>query len=84
VEREIGLNEEMWGVRLPVYPSIYGLLVLRQSDGTYVRMGMFRSLNVSIEGMYQDYRLEVEQIPELVEDQHQWMLSGEPEEFLLV
>jgi hypothetical protein len=84
VERERGQNEILWGVHLPKYPSILGLLVLRQSDGTYVRMGFFRQFNFSIESMFNDYRLEVEQIPELVDDQIQWMLGGEVEEFVLV
>jgi hypothetical protein len=83
-EKERRQNEILWGVHLPNYPSILGLLVLRQSDGTYVRMGFFRQFNFSIESIFDDYRLDVEQIPELVDDQIQWMLGGEVEEFVLV
>jgi hypothetical protein len=84
VERERGQNESLWGVHLPKYPSILGLLVIKQGNGTYARMGFFRQFNFSIESIFDDYRLEVEQIPELVDDQIQWMLGGELEEFVLV
>jgi hypothetical protein len=71
VEREKGSNEEVWYINLPKHPSIFGLLVLRVADGKYIRMGMFRQYNISIESIFDDYRVDVEQIPELIEDQYQ-------------
>jgi hypothetical protein len=82
-EREEGPHEEIWSIELPKVPNIYGLLVLRQADGTYIRMGIFWQYYIP-SSMFGDYRLEVQQIPALIEDQYQWMLGGEPEEFVLV
>jgi hypothetical protein len=84
VERERGQNEMLWGVHVPKHPSVFGLLVLQQGDGTYTRVGFFRQFNFDIDDVFDDYRLEVKQIPELVDDQVQWMLGGDYTEFVLV
>jgi hypothetical protein len=83
-QRETGMNEMMWNLEMPVCHSIFGILVLKQGDGTYVRMGWFKFMGYDMEWVLDDSRLEVEQMPELLEDQYTWMLGGEHQEFVLV
>jgi hypothetical protein len=83
-EREKGEKEALWEIETLDICSIYGILVLRQADGTYIRMGFFKFWNQGAEWLFDDERLDVEQMPEFMEDQYEWMKGGEIEEIVLV
>lgn len=82
--KDKGLNERLWNVELPDVPTIYGIMVLLQNDGTYVRMGVFTFMNQGMEWLFADDRLGTDRRLDLVNDQYRWMLSGEATELVLV
>jgi hypothetical protein len=77
-------NEALWDIETPDIRSIYGILVLKQPDGTYQRMAFFKFWNHGAEWLFDDERLDPEQMPEFIQDQYDWMLSGDIEEIVLV
>lgn len=82
--KEKGLNERLWNMETPDIPTIYGIMVLLQNDGTYVRLGVYKFTNQDTEWLFDDARLEMDRMLDLVDDQYRWMLSGEVTELILV
>ncbi|KAH8204118.1 hypothetical protein TruAng_001670 [Truncatella angustata] len=81
---EKGINERIWGIQMPPCRCIFGILVLNRGDGTYQRIGWFKFSDHDVDWFFDDWRLDMEDVPKLLQDQYTWMQSGELQEFALV
>ncbi|KAI1355930.1 heterokaryon incompatibility protein-domain-containing protein [Xylaria sp. FL0043] len=83
-ERELHIDELCWGFRMPELRSIFGLLLVKNVDGTYSRAGVFQFSNKDSGSILDSQVLELEDSGALYEDQHRWVQGGELAEFTMI
>ncbi|KAI0861657.1 heterokaryon incompatibility protein-domain-containing protein [Xylaria cubensis] len=76
-ERKPHIDELCWNFRMPELRSIFGLLLVKDTDGKYSRVGVFDFSNKQSGSILDAQLLELEDSGALYEDQHTWIQGVE-------